>query len=79
MEELARFVMDGLDSLVDTLFHVAFWKLRAGIILGTGLALFVSTLPEEYRSSARAVVLLALGLIALGAVSAPADLWGGLG
>jgi hypothetical protein len=73
MEEFARFVMDGLDALVDALFHMAFWKLGAGLVLGTLLALFVSALPEEYRGSARAVALVAVGLAALVTVFAPID------
>lgn len=65
MEELARVLMDGLDNLIDVLAHAAFWKLGAGLVLGTALFVFIAGLPDEYRGPVRAIALIAVGLTAL--------------
>ena len=65
MEDLEQGLTNGLDNLLDILAHAAFWKLGAGLVLGTALLVFIAGLPEEYRSSARLVAVIALGLTVL--------------
>ncbi len=80
MEEALRYLTDGLvdlataaNGVLGSALETAPWKLAMVLVLGMAGIVLVSALPEDQRSGARAIVLVAFGLSALVAIFAPID------
>jgi len=63
----------GASDVIEAALREPLWKLGAALVLGAAVIALLSALPEEQRGSARAIVLIAVGLSALVALFAPID------